>query len=101
MMRRGRVADADAAAQQDRHLEPAAAHVLHLRYLVDDFADRVQDEVDEHEVDDGPRPRHGGPAGEADEATLGDGRVAEALGTVEFVQSRRRAEVAALLADAL
>ena len=39
MVRRGRVADADAAAQQDRHLEPAAAHVLHLGDLVDDLAD--------------------------------------------------------------
>ena len=52
VMRRRRVADADAAAQQDRHLQPAARHVLHLGDLVDDLADRVEDEVGEHEIDD-------------------------------------------------
>ena len=51
------MADADAAAQQDRHLQPAAAHVLHLGDLVEDLADAVEDEVGEHEVDDGPACR--------------------------------------------
>ena len=57
MVRGRRVADADAAAQQDRHLQPAAAHVLHLGDLVDDLADGVEDEIGEHEVDDRPGPR--------------------------------------------
>ena len=58
VMRRRRVADADAAAEQDRHLQPAARHVLHLGDLVDDLADRIEDEVGEHEVDDRPRAGH-------------------------------------------
>ena len=51
VVRGRRVADADAAAQQDRHRQPAAAHVLDLGDLVDDLADGVEDEVGEHEVD--------------------------------------------------
>ncbi len=82
MMRRRRMADADAAAQQDGHPQPAAAHVLHLGDLVDDLAERIVDEIDEHEIDDGPRAGHRRAAAEADEAALADRRVAEALGAV-------------------
>ena len=101
MMRRRRVTDADAASQQDRHLQTTARHVLHLGDLVHDFADRVEDEVGEHEVDHWPSPRHRRAACKSHEASFGDRRVAETLGTVEVVQSGRRLEVAAANPDPL
>ena len=39
-------------------VQPAAAHVLHLGDLVDDLAERVEDEIGEHEIDDRPRAGH-------------------------------------------
>ncbi len=86
---RRRAADADAAAQDDRHFEPAAAHVLDLGGLVDQLADGVEDEVDEHEVDDRARAGHRRAGAEADEAALGDRRVAQPLGAVELVEPER------------
>ena len=77
VMRGRRMADADAASQQDGHLEPAAAHVLDLGDLIDDLAHGIEDEIGEHEVDDRPRAGHGGPAAQADETALADRRVAE------------------------
>ena len=79
MMGGGTVADADAAPQDHRHLQPAARHVAHLGDLVDDLAEGVEDEVGKHEVDDGAGASHRRAAGEADEAALADRRVAEAL----------------------
>ena len=84
VVRGGRVTDPNAAAEQNLHLQPAAAHVLHLGDLVNDLADRVENEVGEHEVDDRPRPGHGRATADADEAALGC-----------------RPEVATPLADAL
>ena len=100
MMRGRRMADADAAAQQDGHREPAVAHVLDLGDLIDDLADGVEDEIGEHEVDDRSRAGHGGPAAEADEPALADRRVAEPSGAIEVIEPGRRLEVAAALADA-
>ena len=57
-LRGGRVPDASAASEQNRHFQSATAHVLHFRYLVNDFAKGIVDEVDEHEVDDRPCTRH-------------------------------------------
>jgi hypothetical protein len=55
----------------------------------------------EHEVDDRPRPRHGGAAAEADEAALADRRVAQPLGAEPVEQPGGGAEVAPTLADPL
>src|SRR3954451_18215973 len=95
------MSDADAAAQENRHLQTAVAHVLHLGDLVDDLADGIEDEIGKHEIDDRPRARHGGPAAQAHKASLADGRVAEALGTVQVVEPGSRFEVSAPFADAL
>src|SRR5438445_1509370 len=100
MMRGGRVADADTAAEQDRHLEPAAAHVLHLGDLVDDLAYGIEDEVGEHEVDDRPGAGHGGATAEPHKAALADRRIAEPFRAVFLVEPHSRAKVSAALADA-
>ncbi len=101
MMGRRRMSDADAAAEQDRHFEPPAAHVLHLGDLVQDFAERVEDEVGKHEVDHRPGADHRRPAAESDETAFADGRVAEPIGTEAVKQSESRAEVAPPFADPL
>ena len=77
VMRGRRMADADAAAQQDGHLEPAAAHVLNLGDLIDDLAHGIEHEIGEHEVDDRPGAGHGRAATQADESALADRRVAQ------------------------
>ena len=101
MVRGGGVADADAATQEHRHLESAAAHVLHLRDLIEDLADAVEDEVGEHEIDDGSGAGHGGAGSQPDEAAFADRRVAEAHRPILLEQSGRGLEVAAAPADAL
>ena len=80
MMRRRRMADANAAAQQDRHLEASVAHVLHLADLIEDLAHPIESEIGEHEIDHGSAPVMAGPAAQTDEATLADRRVAQAFG---------------------
>src|SRR5437870_12833613 len=87
VMRCRRMADADAAAKQDRHLDTPVAHVLNLCNLVDNFADAIEGEVGEHEVDHRSGTRHGGAAPQADEAALADGGIAEAFGSVELVKA--------------
>ena len=52
---------------------------------------RVEDEVDEHEIDHRPRAGHRRAAGQADEAALADRRVAQPLGAVHVEQPGRRA----------
>jgi hypothetical protein len=94
------VPDADATAQQDGHAQPAAAHVLHLGDLVDDLAERVVEEVDEHEVDDRARARHRRTAAEPDESAFADWRVAEPLGSILLEQAGCCAEVSAAHPDA-
>ena len=101
VMRRRRVPDADAAAQQHRHREPPAAHVLHLRDLVENFAETIEHEIREHEIHDGPRPRHRRAAREADKPALANRRVAQPLRPVEVVKPRGRVEIPAAFSDAL
>ncbi len=96
----GGMADADAAAEQKRHTEPAVAHVADLGDLIDDLADGVEDEVGEHEIDDRAGAGHGGAAAEADEPPFADRRVAQARRAVDVIEAGRRLEVAAALADA-
>ena len=63
VMRGSRVTDTSATTQYNRHLQSAAAHVLHLGDLVDDLSKRVIDKVDEHEVDNRSCTCHRGSAG--------------------------------------
>ncbi len=88
MVRRRRMADADAAAQQDGHFDPPAAHVLHLGDLVQDLAERIEDEVGKHEVDDGAGADHCRAAPQADEAAFADRRVAQPVGPEAVVTGR-------------
>ena len=95
MMRSRRLADADAAAQHDGHLDAPAAHILHLGHLVDNLAHGVENKVDEHEVHNRPRAGHGCAGAHPDEATLRDGRVAQAHRPVQFIEPLSGVEVAA------
>src|SRR4051794_14266983 len=96
-----RVSDADTSAQQQGHLQAAATHVLHLCDLVDDFAERVVDEVDEHEVYDGSGTRHRRTAAHAHESALRNRRVAEALRSVFVEQTGSGSEVSTPFTDSL
>ena len=80
--------------------KPAARHVLHLGDLVDDLADRVEDEVGEHEVDDRPRAGHRRAARQArrSRARRSACRTA-ASGPYMSYRPVGRVEVAAALAD--
>ncbi len=96
----GRVTDADAAAQQNRHGNASARHVAHLGDLIENLAERIEEKIGEHEIDYRARAGHGGAASQADEAALADRRIAQPLRTVQSEQSFGRLEVAAALADA-
>ena len=43
-------------AEHERHRQLAAGHEVRLRRLVDELVERERDEVDEHDLDDWPRP---------------------------------------------
>jgi len=62
-------------AEHDGHGNLAARHVEHLGGVVDHLVDGHQGEIEGHELDDGPQPRHGRPHAETGESFLGDGRV--------------------------
>src|SRR5437870_4355957 len=98
MCGRGAV-DANAAAQQQWHLQPAAAHVLHLGDLIDELSQAIEDEIDEHEIHHRTASSHCSPGAQADEAAFADRRVAESLGPETFKEAGGRVEVAAPLAD--
>ena len=66
------------AAEHDRRAHLAAGHVEGLRRRVDDLVDRLQREVEGHELDDRPQAGEGGADREAGEAVLGDRRVDDA-----------------------
>ena len=100
-MRRRAVSDADAAAQQDRHPQPPAAHVLHLRDLVDEFAERVVEKIHEHEINHRPRARHRRAATETDKTALANRRVAQTLRSVFREQSGGRPKIPPAHANAL
>jgi hypothetical protein len=85
MMCRGGIADPDRAAQHQRHFDPAAAHILDLGGLVEQLANRVQDEIDEHKVDDRAGAGHRRASTQADKTTLADRCVAQPHGAVFLV----------------
>ncbi len=51
MMRGSGVTYPDTSAQQNRHRDTTAAHVLDLGDLVDDSLDSIQDEISKHKID--------------------------------------------------
>ncbi len=65
--------------EDDRHRELALGHVVHLRRRVDDLVDGQEGEVEGHELDDGPQPRHRRAHAQPREAELADRRVHDAL----------------------
>src|SRR5262245_62899701 len=99
MVRRGGMSNADTTAQQDWHAQSPARHVLHLGDLVDDFADAVEAEISEHEIDDRPSASHGCSACESGKTALADRCVTEPDGTIEVIKARGRHEVTAPFAD--
>ena len=100
MMRRRGAADADAAAQHHRHLQPPGGHVLDLGHLVDHLAETIEREIEEHEIDHRARAGHGRAGAHADEPALHDRGVAQPLRTIFLIQPEGGIEVAAALADA-
>src|SRR5207245_141236 len=92
---------ANAATEDDWHLQPAVAHVLNLGGLVEKLAKSVEREVKKHVVDDRSRADHRGAGAQSGEAALGDRRIAQPLRSIEFKQSGRRIEVAASRANPL
>ena len=96
-----RAADANAAAQDDGHFQTTAAHVLHFGYLVDQFAERIEDEVQEHEIHNRPRTGHGRTSAQTDEAALAYRGVAQALWAVQIEESGSGVEIATARPNAL
>ena len=79
----------------------AAHHEPQLRRLVHDLVEGDAREVRELELHDGAQPRQRGADATADEAALGQRRVADAVGAVAVVEALGRAEQAAHAADVL
>ena len=103
-MLRGRAARrAESRAQDHRHFELAAGHVVNLRRLVDHLIHRQRDEIAEHDVDDRPHASHRRADADAGDARLGNRRVDDALGAEFFHQPRenfeRRAGFGDIFAD--
>ena len=73
------VAPALRETHHDRDLHLSAEHVVDVRCRVDDLVHREQGEVDGHDLDDRPKPRHRCSDPHADDRVLGDGRVADTL----------------------
>ena len=79
----------------------AAHHEAQLRGLVDDLVERDAGEVGELELDDRAQAGQRGADAAADEAALGQRRVADPLGAVPLVEALGRAEEPADAADVL
>lgn len=91
--------NAATAAEQNWHLQASAAHILHLGNLIDDLAESVVDEIDEHEVDHRPRPCHPRATRQTEEAAFANWGVAQSLGTKLGIQAMRCHEITATRAD--
>ena len=89
------------APEDDGTGDLPARHVKGLRRRIDNVINRLHGEVESHELDDGPQPRHGRADSEAGEAMLGDGGVDHPAGA-ELLQEAAADLVGALvLADLL
>ena len=98
-------AEPDAAARDhpdhERDARRPAHHEPELRGLVHDLVEGDAGEVRELQLDDGPQARQRGADPAADEAALGQRRVADPLGAVALVEALGGAEEAADPADVL
>src|SRR5262245_46327695 len=95
MMRGSRMSDTDATAQQHRHANSAARHILQLGNLINDLTDGIENEIGEHEIDYGSRFGHCGAAREPDKAALTDWRIAQSHRAVQVVEPDGGSEVPA------
>src|SRR4029450_11056599 len=68
VLRRGPPRRAHRHPNHHRHLPLAAGHVVNLRGLIDHLVHHERQEVAEHDVDNGPEPRHRGADGQAGES---------------------------------
>ena len=73
-------ADANTAAQDERHLQASAAHVLNFSSLIYQLTHGIEDEIDEHKVHNGPATRHGRAGAHSNKAALADRCVAHHIG---------------------
>ena len=80
VLRAAALARAALRPQHERHRQLAAGHEVRLRRLVDELVERERDEVDEHDLDDGPQARLRGADRDPADRGLADRRVADALG---------------------
>ena len=82
-------AGAGGRADHERHADLAAEHLAHLGRVVHDHVHGHEDEVDRHDLDDRPQAEHRGAHAGADEALLGDRRLAHAPRAVLRVEAGR------------
>ena len=80
-------ARAGGRADHERDADLAAEHLAHLGGVVHDHVHGDEDEVDRHDLDDGPQAEHRRADAGADEALLRDRRLAHAPGAVLRVQA--------------
>jgi hypothetical protein len=85
-------------AHGQRHLGRAAGHERELRRLVQELIETHTDEVEVHDLDDGTHAGHGRADRETHDRSLGDRRVAHAVGK-PLVQPAREPEHVAAGAD--
>ena len=88
-------------AHDERDAQLATRHVAQRGGVVDHLIECEQAEVDRHHLDDGPHAAEGGSDPRADEARLGERRVADALGAELVEQAEADGEGAAIAADVL
>ena len=67
------------SADDDRAIDPAAAHVADAAGIIDDLVESHVSEAPEHELHHRTKAEHGGADAHADEAGLADGRIDQPL----------------------
>ena len=75
----GGASGAELRPHGQRHLRGSAGHERQLRGLVEELVEADADEVEVHQLDHGVHTRHGCPDTEADDRTLRDRRVTDAV----------------------
>ena len=81
----------------------SAKHIVDFRGMIDDFIHGQYDEIDGHNLYNGPQSQHRGTGGHAHKPIFADGCIHDALGTELLQQARsdliRALEVANLLSQ--
>jgi hypothetical protein len=94
MLRRRAADRAIEGAERDRQTRLAARHIAQLGCLVDDLIEAAIDEGRDLDLANRPHPRHRGAHRGADEAGLGNRRIAHPLGAKLLMESAGTAESA-------